>query len=240
LKGRFAGIGLMLASVGWANQPAPDIPSADDIALAYQRSDERDAVELNAKYKGVPFKYDLEGLYPNIQSVSCVNTAAVSACSYRKVEAANKIYFPCRGKFERVSGQWAFQQRNTPPKLTEDETMLPSLMDQQVCSRAYRPLDHQPPTSRSAKPKLSEFRKIYKASWTPHAIFSCRNKVRSLVCKPVSGELAQYDCSFQDKHVGSKDWIARQTVIEFREGWRYAEGDEPKCTLVGWDLQEPE
>lgn len=225
-----------------ASPPLASDPTAADIASAYQRSNQRDGLYLHALHKGGP----LEGLYkadfpiylPDIRDISCTNKGNNRHCTYKMVYAVEGNYRPCRGALERTADGWAFSESEVIPPLREDQTDLPSRRDDQICSAAYRPMDYVAPTRRVGPPTVQDFRKLYRFAFAPHAISSCRNRVRNLQCSPVADDRAQFDCRYDDKHVGAKVWISRRTRVEYDSGWAFAEGDEPKCTIVGWDMGE--
>ncbi len=218
-------------------------PSAADIALANKNSDERDAKALRLQYEGTPlasmFDGKSEGVSPDIRNVECTPQGKAWTCSYRKFENEGKIYMPCRGNLARSNGAWVFLQKTSFTKRHEDDgnnNPLPSQFDDQLCSNAYRSIDYVAPARRVATPSIADIRKTYRTNFTPHVVQSCKNKVRALACRPVKTDLAQYDCTYHDKNVGEKNWIARQTIFEYNGGWRYSSGDEPRCTIVDWDF----
>lgn len=230
----------LVAATGFGASSPPATPTASDIALAYQRSDQSDWVYISAweAERGLTSPMHQLTYKPDIQDVRCASEDGGVSCTYKKVEASNGIYFPCRARMVEQGGVWTFKLRSEPLPLKEDEHPWPSRLDDQQCSHAYRSNDYTPPLKRVTRPTLPAFKRLYSRSGDPHAITSCKNKVRALLCVPAASDLAQYDCRYQDKHVGAREWVARRTVIEFNQGWHFAEGDEPRCTVVGFDTGE--
>lgn len=229
----------LAAAAGFGASAPPAGPTASDIALAHQRSDQRDWVYISAweAERGVTSPMRQSTYKPNIQDVRCESADGGVSCTYKNLETSSGIYFPCRARMVEQGGVWTFKLRSEPPPLKEDERPWPSRLDDQQCSSAYRSNDYTPPLKRVARPTLPAIKRLYsRSSGDPHAISSCKNKVRALLCVPVASDLAQYDCRYQDKHVGAREWVSRRTVIAFDQGWRYAEGDEPLCTIIGFDM----